>query len=107
MVTQLLQCSDAGQVGVSLRGALKTGSEDSMAQEMPVELQLQRGRVTEQRPVEAGGQVPIDDLLRPSQDERASQARQLSCSLFTQNSLLLLAEKDKLTSDEVFLLQEV
>lgn len=94
MVTELLQCSDAGQVCVSLRGALKAGSEDSMGQEMPVKLYLQRGRVTAQRPIETRRQIAVDDLLCPPQDEHASQARELNCSLFSQNPLLLLSAKD-------------
>lgn len=42
MVTELLQGSDAGQVCVSLRGALKASSEDPVAEEMLVQLSLQR-----------------------------------------------------------------
>lgn len=83
VVTELLQCSDAGQVCVRLRGALKAGSEDSVAEELLVQLSLQRGRVAEQRPVETRRQVAVDDLLRPSQDEHASQARELCCPLFS------------------------
>lgn len=98
MVTELLQCSDTGEVCVSLCGALKAGSEDSVAKEMLVKLQLQRGRVAEQRPVETGWKVAVDDLLRPPENEHASQARELSCSLFSQNSLLLLAETDMRSS---------
>lgn len=94
MVTELLQGSDAGQVCVGLCRAQKAGSEDSVAEEMLVQLPLQRGRVAEQRPVETRGQVAVDDLLCPSQDEHAGQARELCCSLFSQNSLLLLAETD-------------
>lgn len=92
VVTELLQGSDAGQVCVSLRGALKAGSEDPVAEEKLVQFSLQRGRVAEQRPVETRRQVAVDDLLRPSQDEHASQARELCCSLFSQNPLLLSAE---------------
>lgn len=92
MVTELLQGSDAVQMCVSLHGALKAGSEDSVAEEMLVQLSLQRGRVAEQRPVETRRQVAVDDLLRPSQDKHASQARELRCSLFSQNSLLLLVD---------------
>lgn len=53
MVTELLQCSDAGQGCVCLRGSLKEGSEDSVAKEVPVQLLLQRGQSTEQCPVKA------------------------------------------------------
>lgn len=95
VVTQLLQCSDAGQVCVRLHGALKAVSEDSVAEEMLVQLSLQRGQVAEQCPVEARRQVAVDDLLCPSQDEHASQARELSCPLLSQNALLLLAETDQ------------
>jgi len=94
VVAELLQCSDAGQVCVSLRGALKAASEDSVAEKMCVQLALQRGRCAEQRPIEARGQVAVDDLLCSSQDEHASQARELCCSLFSQSALLLLAETD-------------
>lgn len=83
MVAQLLQGSDAGQVCVGLSGGLKARSEDSVAEEMLVQLELQRGRRAEQRPVETGGQVAVDDLLRPSQDEHAGQTRELCCSLFS------------------------
>lgn len=98
MVTELLQCSDAGEMCVSLCVALKAGSEDSVAEEMLVQLQLHRGWVTEQRPVETGWKVAIDDLLRPPQDEHTGQARQLSRSLFSQNALLLLAKTDMRSS---------
>lgn len=91
VVTELLQGSDTGQVCVRLRGALKAGSEDSVAKKMLVQLSLQRRRVTEQRPVETRRQVAVDDFLRPSKDEHARQARELCCSLFSQISLLLLA----------------
>lgn len=94
MVTELLQCSDAGEMCVSLRGALKAGSEDSVAEEMLVQFQLHKGRVTKQRPVETGWKISIDDLLRPPQDEHTGQARQLSCSFFSQNALFLLAKTD-------------
>lgn len=92
MVTELLQCSDAGEMCVSLRGALKAGSEDSVAEEMLVQFQLHRGRGTEQRPVETGWKVAINDLLRPPQDEHTGQARQLSRSFFSQKAMLLLAK---------------
>lgn len=74
MVTELLQGSDAGQVCVSLRVGLKASSEDSVAEEMIVQIELQRRRFTEQCPVEPRRQVAVDDLLRPSQDEHTSQA---------------------------------
>ncbi len=92
MVTELLQGSDAGQVCVSLHGTLTASSEDSVAQKALVQLSLQRGQVAEQSPVEPRWQVAVDDLLRPSQDEHAGQARELCCSLFSQNSLLLLED---------------
>lgn len=92
MVAQLLQGGDAGQVCVSLCGGLKAGPEDSVAEEVPVHLQLQRRRCAEQRPVETGRQVAVDDLLRPPQDEHAGQPGQLRRSLFSQSSLLLSAE---------------
>lgn len=92
VVTELLEGSDAGQVCVSLRGALKAGSEDSVTEELLVQLSLQRRRVAEQSPVETRRQVAVDDLLRPSQDEHASQAREFCCSLLSQNSLLLWAD---------------
>lgn len=94
VVAELLQCSDTGQVCVSLCGALQAGSEDSMTEEMLVQLSLQRGRVAEQRPVETWWQVAVDYLLCPPQDEHASQTRELSCSLLSQNALLLLADTD-------------
>lgn len=90
MITQLLQGRDAGQVCESLRGALKAGSEHSVAEELLVELSLQKRRFTEQCPVETRRQVAVDDLLRSSQDEHAGEPRQLCSSLFSQNSLLLL-----------------
>lgn len=83
MVAQLLQGGDAGQVRVGLGAGLKAGSEDSVAEEVPVQLELQRRRRAEQGPVEAGGQVAVDDLLRPSQDEHAGQTRELRRSLFS------------------------
>ena len=82
MVAELLQGGDAGQVSVSLRGALEAGSEDSVAEELLVQVPLQRGRLAEQRPVQTRRQVAVDDLLRPSQDERPGQARELRRSLF-------------------------
>lgn len=82
---------------MSLCGALKAGSEDSVAEEMLIKLSLERGWVAEQRPVETRRQVAVDDLLCPSQDEHASQARELCCPLLSQNSLLLLAEADTRT----------
>lgn len=83
MITEFLQCSDAGEVCGGLRGALKASSEDSVAKEMLVQLQLQGGRSAEQRPVEAGWKVAVDDLLRPPEDEHTSEARELCCSLFS------------------------
>lgn len=83
MVAQLLQGRDAGQVCVGLSAGLKARSEDPVAEETPVQLQLQRRRRAEQRPVQAGGQVAVDDLLRPSQDERAGQTGELHRSLFS------------------------
>lgn len=71
VVTQLLQRSDAGEVRVGLSGALQTGSEDAVAQEVLVQLLLQRRRLAEQSPVKTRRQVLIDDLLRPPQDEHA------------------------------------
>ena len=71
VVTELLQCSYAGEVCVGLSGALQTGSEDAVAQEVLVQLLLQRGRLTEQSPVKTGRQVLVDDFLRPPQDEHA------------------------------------
>lgn len=92
MVTELLQCSDAGQVCVSLSGVLQAGSEDSVAEQTLVQLLLQRGRLAEQSPVKTRRQVAVDDLLCPSQDEHAGQTRELRCTLFSQKSLLLLAD---------------
>lgn len=89
MVTELFEGSDAGQVCVRLHGALKAGSEDSVAEETRVQLLLQGRRLTEQRPVETRREVAVDDLLRSSQDEHAGQARELCRSLFSQSSLLL------------------
>lgn len=89
VIAQLLQGRDARQVCVCLRGALKAGSEHPVAQELPVELPLQGRHLAEQRPVQAGGQVAVDDLLRASQDEHASEPGQLRRSLLAQNSLLL------------------
>lgn len=89
VVTELLQGRDAGQVCVRLHGALKAGSEDPVAEETRVQLLLQRRRLAEQRPVETGREVAVDDLLRSSQDEHAGQAGELCRSLFSQNSLLL------------------
>lgn len=91
MVAELLQGSDAGQVCVSLCGAVKAGFKDSVAEELLVQLLLQRRRLTEQRPVKTRREVAVDDLLGSPQDEHAGQARELCCSLFSQNSLLLLA----------------
>lgn len=89
MIAQLLEGRDARQVCVCLRGALKAGSEHPVAEELPVELPLQGGQLAEQRPVQAGGQVAVDDLLRASQDEHAGEPGQLRRSLLAQNSLLL------------------
>lgn len=89
MIAQFLQGRDARQVRVRLRGALKTGSEHPVAEELPVELLLQRRQLAEQRPVQSGGQVAVDDLLRAPQDEHASEPGQLRRSLLAQNSLLL------------------
>lgn len=83
MVTQLLQGGDAGQVCVSLRAGLEAGGEDPVAEETLVQLQLQRGGRAEERPVQAGRQVAVDDLLRAPQGERASQAGQLRRSLLS------------------------
>lgn len=83
VVAQLLQGRDAGQVRVGLSAGLKARPEDPVAEEMPVQLQLQRRRRAEQRPVQTGGQVAVDDLLRPSQDERAGQTRELRRPLFS------------------------
>lgn len=83
MVTELLECSDAGQVCVSLRGALEAGSEDSVAEELLVQIKLERRRLAEQGPVETRRQVAVYDLLCPSQDEHACQARELCCSLLS------------------------
>lgn len=82
MVAQLLQGSDAGQVCVGLSAGLKARSEDSVAEEMLVQLELQGRRRAEQRPVEARRQVAVDNLLCPSQDEHASETGELCCSLF-------------------------
>lgn len=65
VVAELLQCSDAGQMCVSLRGALQASSEDSMREEMHVQLSLQQGLVAEQRPLETWRKVAVDYLLRP------------------------------------------
>lgn len=89
VIAQLPQGGDAGQVCVCLRGGLKTGSEHPVAEELAVELPLQGRQLAEERPVQAGGQVAVDDLLRASQDEHASEPGQLGSSLLTQNSLLL------------------
>lgn len=94
VVTEFFQGSDAGQVCVSLRGALQAGSEHSVAEEVLVQLTLQGGRLAEQRPVQTRWQVAIDDLLGPPQDEHTGQARELSCSLSSQNALLLSHETD-------------
>lgn len=83
VVTQLFQGSDTSQVGVSLCGGLKARSEDSVAEEMLVQLQLQRGGRAEQRPVETGRQVAVDYLLRAPQDKHASQTRELCRSLLS------------------------
>lgn len=89
VIAQLLQGRDARQVCVCLRGGLKAGSEHAVAEELPVELLLQGRRLAEQGPVQARGQVAVDDLLRASQDEHASEPGQLCRSLLAQNSLLL------------------
>lgn len=93
MVAEFLQGGDAGQVCVCLCGALEAGSEDSVAEEIPVQPPLQRGRLAEQRPVQARRQVAVDDFLRPSQDEHAGEARQLCSALLSQHSLLLVADE--------------
>lgn len=106
MITELFQCGDASQMCVGLSGALKAGPEDSVAEEVLVQLSLQRGRLAEQRPVEARRQVAVDDFLRPPQDEHAGQTRELGRSLLSQNSLLLLAATDLrsgLTPDNIFI----
>lgn len=72
VIAQLLQGRDARQVCVSLRGALKAGSEHPVAEELPVELTLQGRQLAEEGPVQAWRQVVVDDLLRASQDEGAS-----------------------------------
>lgn len=92
MVAELFQSSDAGQMCVGLCGVLKAGPKDSVGEELRVQLSLQRGRLAEQRPVEARRQVAVDNFLRPSQDEHAGQARELGCSLVSQNSFVLSAE---------------
>lgn len=89
MVTELLQRRDAGQVCVGLTVALKTGPEDAVAEEVLVELVLQRGQLAEQGPVQTGRQVPVDDLLRPPQDEHAGETGEFGRPLLSQNSLLL------------------
>lgn len=100
VVTQLLQGGDAGQVCVSLCPGLKARPEDSVGEEVPVQLQLQgRGRA-EQGPVEARRQVAVDDLLRPPQDKHAGQAGELRRSLLSQNSLLLLAGQRRENSED-------
>lgn len=83
VVTQLFQGRDAGQVGVSLCAGLEARSEDSVAEEMLVQLQLQRGGRAEQGPVKSGGQVAVDYLLRAPQDKHASQTRELCRSLLS------------------------
>lgn len=106
VITELFQCGDASQMCVGLSGALKAGPEDSVAEEVLVQLSLQRGRLAKQRPVEARRQVAVDDFLRPPQDEHASQTRELGRSLLSQNSLLLLAVEDVrsgLTPDNIFI----
>lgn len=70
-------------------GGLEAGSEHPVAEELPVELPLQGRRPAEQRPVQAGGQVAVDDFLRASQDEHAGEPGQLRRSLLAQNHLLL------------------
>lgn len=82
MVAELLQRSDAGQVCAALCEALKAGSEDVVAEEVFVQLLLQRGRRAEQCPVQARWQVAVDDLLRPPQNEHAGETRELSSALF-------------------------
>lgn len=89
MIAQLLQGRDARQVCVCLRGALKARSEHPVAEELPVELPLQGRQLAEECPVQAWRQVAVDDLLRASQDEHASEPGQLCRSLLAQNSLLL------------------
>lgn len=89
VVTELLQRSDAGQVRVGLIVALKTGPEDAVAEEVLVQLVLQRRQLTEQGPVQTGREVAVDDLLRPPQDEHAGETGEFGRSLFSQNSLLL------------------
>lgn len=93
VIAQLLEGRDARQVCVCLRGALKAASEHPVAEELPVELPLQGGQLAEQRPVQAGGQVAVDDLLRASQDEHAGEPGQLRRSLLAQNSLLLMQRR--------------
>lgn len=83
VVTQLFQGGDAGQVCVSLCGGLKARSEDPVAEEMLVQLELQRGRRAEQCPVETGRQVAVDYLLCAPQYKHAGQPRELCCSLFS------------------------
>lgn len=93
VIAQLLEGRDARQVRVCLRGALKAGSEHPVAEELPVELPLQGGQLAEQRPVQAGGQVAVDDLLRAPQDEHAGEPGQLRRSLLAQVSLLLVQRR--------------
>lgn len=62
---------------------------------MLVQLSLQGGGATEQRPIKTRRQVAVDDLLGPPQDEQASQARELRSSLLPQISLLLLEIGDE------------
>lgn len=97
VIAQLLQGSDARQVCVCLRGALEAGSEHPVAQELPVQLPLQGGQAAEERPVQAWGQVAVDDLLRASQDEHAGEPGQLRRSLLAQNSLLLSSSEKEIS----------
>lgn len=83
MVAEFLQGSDTGQVCVGLTVALETGSKDTVAEEVFVQLVLQRGQLAEQSPVKTGRQVAVDDLLCPPQDEHAGETGEFSRSLFS------------------------
>ena len=74
VVAELLQGGDAGKVCVGLAGALQTGPEHPVGEQLRVQLCLQGRGAAEQRPVEARRQVAVDDLLGAPQGERAGEA---------------------------------